>query len=157
MKNRQRVPTIITERSKTRQEFREDANINVIVKKWNEQGVLPVLKQRIPQFGDFSSGSDFHEAMNKVMDAQQAFGRMPAKVRSFCENDAGKFLDFVSDPNNAEKLNEFGILEAAFYNWIPEEQEEFLNNVKKIVDKQEQDAKLERSARKPANDRDQTS
>ncbi len=64
------------------------------------EGNVPVPTER-SLYGDFSSGLDFHTALNRVREAEQAFAAVPAHIRSHVQNDPGEFLDMVFDPEDS--------------------------------------------------------
>ena len=95
------------------QSFKDDADINVILERFNVTGELPAAA-REPQYGDFlDSPVDYKSAMDVVMCAQSAFNALPARLRSRFENDAAKFVDFVSDDKNRNEAIELGLLDSA--------------------------------------------
>lgn len=106
---RRRVKTIITGKSRTEQAHRGECNINQIMKKCRKTGLLPNRGE--PGFyGDFSEVGDFQESQNKVILAQERFMTLPAEIRKKFDNDPGKLLDFMADPENIEKAIELGII-----------------------------------------------
>ena len=78
------------------QNFRDECDINTIVKRFGITGQLPE-NVRMPTYGDFLQVNDFHSAMNAVAAAGEAFDAMPADVRARFNNDPGAFVDFCSD------------------------------------------------------------
>lgn len=90
------------------QSEKEDADINTIVKRFGLTGQLP-SNVRVPSFQDFQEPLDFHQAMNLVVEAQEAFMTMPADIRSRFRNDPGTFMDFVLDPANREESEKLGL------------------------------------------------
>ena len=97
------------EASLAQQQFREDADINVIVKRFNLTGELPAGLS-VPQYGDFSQVTDYHSAMNLVRAADAAFMELPAHIRARFNHDAGAFVDFVSDDRNRAEAEALGIV-----------------------------------------------
>lgn len=89
----------------------ENCDINVIVDRFEKTGILPSMTST-PVYGDFSTVVSFQDAQNAVIAAQSAFMSLPAKIRKEFDNDPAKFLDFVDDPANADKLVEMGLREA---------------------------------------------
>lgn len=94
----------------TKQAFQEECDINVIVRRFGLTGQLPV-GVRMPQFGDFSEVTDFHEALNAVRVAEESFLAMPAEVRARFGNDPGQFVDFVADDRNRDEAVKLGLVE----------------------------------------------
>lgn len=96
--------------SMTRQSEKDSCDINVIMRKYQKTGVLPV-KDREAFFADVSQMGDYQEAIERVRMADEAFMAMPAKLRKKFENDPAVFLDFCSNPDNRDELVELGLIE----------------------------------------------
>lgn len=96
------------EPSKTIQSGKDDADINVIVRRFNVTGQLPP-PGRIPQYGDYTGVTDFHTAMNVVRQAEEAFLSLPAVVRLRFGNDPQQFLEFCQDSKNNDELRKMGL------------------------------------------------
>ena len=97
------------EPSMAQQQFKEESDINEIVRKFGVTGELP-SNIRAPQYGDFSGIFDYHSAMNAVVAAQESFEAMPAEVRARFNNDPAAFVDFCSDDANREEAKKLGLL-----------------------------------------------
>lgn len=93
----------------TQQQFAEDADINVIVRRFGLTGQLPENLQ-LPRSGDFESVIDFHSAMNVVRQAQEEFMRVPADTRAYFGNDPGRMLAFVYDDRNRDEAIRLGLV-----------------------------------------------
>lgn len=95
--------------SLTKQEFKEDADINVIVRRFNVTGQLP---QGVvaPVFQDFEGVFDFQSAMNVIAGAESAFMSMPAEVRYRFHNDPHEFVAFCSDESNRAEAERLGLV-----------------------------------------------
>ena len=106
---------------KTVQADAASLDINNIVKRWEEQGAMPPVDPRVPNYGNFASGADFHRVMNTVAMATQDFSALPAEVRDFCKNDLGNFLDNLGDPDKLADMVSAGLLEEH----IPEDEKPF--------------------------------
>lgn len=98
------------EKSLTMQEFANDADINVIMKRFGAYRELPLVAKAPPEYGDFSRVFDFHTAMNEMVKVQDAFEQLPAEIRDKFKNDPGEMWNFVNDPANLDKAKEFGLL-----------------------------------------------
>lgn len=95
--------------SRTRQEFAKDSDINHIMQKYRNNGTLPQLIKRNPQFGDFSNVPDYQEALNTVQRAHEQFEGLSAETRDRFRNSPQAFLEFASDPRNAKELVRLGL------------------------------------------------
>lgn len=94
--------------SKTIQSAKDDADINVIVRRFGVTGQMP-QQMRLPSYGDYTGVGDFQSAMNVVRAAEEQFMMLPAAVRSRFGNNPQAFLDFVSDPDNFGELRKMGL------------------------------------------------
>lgn len=97
------------EESLTKQEFKDECDINTILRRFNVTGQLPV-GVRMPTYGDFSEVTDFHDAVNAIALAREAFSQMSAEVRRRFNNDPGEFVDFTSDPANLPEARKLGLV-----------------------------------------------
>lgn len=95
--------------SMTKQSFAEEADINVIVKRFGLLGQIPE-GVRAPQYGDFTAVTDYKSALEAVRLAAESFMEMPAEVRSRFGNDPAQFVDFCSDAKNAAELKQLGLV-----------------------------------------------
>ena len=95
--------------SRTKQSERREADINFIVNRYQETGVMAHFQKYSGEYGEFDS-TDFHQAMNMVASAKSMFESLPSSVRNMHQNDPAKFMDWIHDENNAEKAREMGLL-----------------------------------------------
>nr|WAE43869.1 MAG: internal scaffolding protein [Microviridae sp.] len=105
-----RVQIFFNEPSRTHQSFKDECNINNIVRKYKKTGVLTHVTSAVAQQGDFCDVPTFHEAMNIVASAQQHFDQLPSLVRKRFSNDPAQFLDFVGDASNLDEMRSLGLL-----------------------------------------------
>lgn len=63
---------------RTRQEFRDEANINNIVARFYP---FAPPQARIPQFGEQDMSLDLHSAVLSIQAAREAYAEVPAKLR----------------------------------------------------------------------------
>jgi len=100
-------------KGRTKQSFKKECDINVIVKRAAETGVVTHLNKGLAQFGDFVSAPvDFQAAMDVVVRSEQLFMSLPSKVRDEFRNSPKLFLDFAQDPKNFDKMVEMGLAKA---------------------------------------------
>lgn len=96
--------------TKTQQQFEEECNINSIVKRYRETGVITHLSQENPLYGDFGDVPDYQSALAIVMDAETKFEALPAFLRKRFDNDPSQMLEFVQDESNYEEAVKLGLL-----------------------------------------------
>lgn len=100
--------------SRTRQEFADECDINVLMSKYEATGVVSHVNQREPFYLDVGDGVlPLQEALDTVRAAEAAFMSLPAKARAEFDNDAVRFVAFAQDPANVEKMREWGLAKAA--------------------------------------------
>lgn len=95
--------------SLTQQEFKDECDINKLMARYVQTGVLPE-GIGVGVYGDFSQGVDFQEAQQLIKRAEAQFMAMPANVRDRFANSPAAFLDFVSDEKNLDEAYKLGLL-----------------------------------------------
>lgn len=101
--------------SLTRQEFADECDINNIMKQYEKHLADPMRSVREPMYIDFTELPDtLMGTMAMLHQATAAFMTLPADVRREFDNDATRFMDFMSDPalveENKEALRDYGLL-----------------------------------------------
>jgi len=90
----------------------EDCDINNIISRYQRAAVpLPPLDPSRVRYGDFTDVTNFQDAQIRILEAQEMFDALPAKLRARFENDPAMFLDFVDDPNNMDEMVKLGLVE----------------------------------------------
>lgn len=95
--------------SLTKQEFKDECDINKIMAQYQRTGLVSHVARYQGDYSDVADAVDYQTALNIMKEAQDMFMTVPSSVRSQFDNDPGKFLEFVQDPNNAEKMYEMGL------------------------------------------------
>lgn len=90
------------------QQFKDECDINMIVERFGVTGQLPG-NMRMPIQEEFVETMTYHEALNKLIEADVEFMKLPAKIRAEFQNDAGKFVEFASDEANVAQMREWGM------------------------------------------------
>lgn len=93
---------------KAQQQFKGDADINTIMKKFQKTGAIDHVSQYQPAYG-LATAADLHTMMNIVANAQSMFEALPSSLRTRFENKPDKFLEFVQNPDNAAEAAELGL------------------------------------------------
>ena len=89
---------------------KDSCDINRIIDKYQQTGVLSHVNSRIPLEGDFTEVSDFRSCLEILERAQDSFDDLPADVRNRFANDPAKFLDFVYDESNRDEAVNLGLI-----------------------------------------------
>ena len=97
-------------RSLTQQAFVDDCDVNLIMKRYEQTGLLNHVAKYEGHYGDFTGPTDYHTAMNMVIAAREMFETLPSGLRKQFANDAGAFLQWANDPENEAQMRELGLL-----------------------------------------------
>lgn len=100
------------EPSLAQQHFKDECDINNILRQFNITGLLPESPLS-PRYGDFTGIGDYHTALNRVIAAQEEFEALPAQIRARFENDPAKLIEFLEDDNNRPEAESLGLVEKA--------------------------------------------
>lgn len=109
---RVRVKFDFVQPSRTQQHFKDECDIDRILKKYSATGFLvdPLAPRRDPLFGDFSESMSFMEAQNRIARVREAFDSLPSQIRDRFANDPYKLLAWCEDPANEEEAIKLGLL-----------------------------------------------
>lgn len=96
--------------SLTQQHFKDETDINNILRQFNVTGMLPehILS---PRYGDFSGISDYKTALDRVMDAHEEFMGLPAHLRAQFDNDPENLIAFLNDESNRSEAEKLGLVQ----------------------------------------------
>lgn len=92
----------------TQQSFKDQQDINRIVKQYAKTGVA-VQTTRKPMAEDFVGITDYHSAMNAIRAGDEAFEALPSNIRERFNNDPAEFVDFCLDEANNEEAAKLGL------------------------------------------------
>lgn len=95
---------------RTKQSFKEQCDINCIVERYKQSGLVSHVNSKQGTYADVSSVPDYQTALNTVNVARDAFNSLPATVRARFNNDPGMLLDFLSKPENIDEGVRLGLL-----------------------------------------------
>lgn len=94
--------------TRAQQHFRDECDINTLVKQFARTGVPPAPSA--PPMAIFEEAFDFQTAMQAVVDARVAFDALPSDLRYRFHNDPGAFLAFVHDDANRDEALKLGLI-----------------------------------------------
>lgn len=112
---RKRVQTVNEEESRTVQGQRDEADIRKIIQRYQRDGVLINMAQVDLAFRDVTEFEDFSDLMRQTKEAEQAFMRLPSKVREVFNHSVVRWLDAAHDGLSEVqrgRLTELGVLDA---------------------------------------------
>ena len=95
--------------SLTQQHFKDECDINNILRQFNVTGLLPE-NTLSPRYGDFTGISDYHSALNQVIAAEDEFMRLPANIRARFNNDPAQLIDFLEKSDNKDEAIKLGLV-----------------------------------------------
>lgn len=103
------------EPSLTQQQFKDDCEIESLLKAHNLGQVMGILNNhgQQPLYADVSDIPNFHDAQNHVARASEYFEGLPSDVRSRFNNSLSEFLTTLNDPGARDALTELGVLKAS--------------------------------------------
>lgn len=104
-----RVKTTFSTKGRTKQSFKDETDINHIIRRFTRTGVLDFTNKNEARYGD-TTGVEYQQAVNMVAAAKSLFNELPAELRARFENEPAKFLDFVQDERNRDEARELGLL-----------------------------------------------
>ena len=93
----------------TKQSFKDDCDINVIMDRYARTGVLPQSATPPKALDLVGLPAPYKEAMDYIISANTAFAEMPAKIRAQFDNDPARFVEFCSNPDNRNAIIEMGL------------------------------------------------
>lgn len=102
--------TINNEPSLTQQSDIADSEINIIGPKYIKTGIATVTSRKA-LFGDFTQAPTFADAQQMILAAEDAFEALPAKVRERFDNQTGKLVEFLLDPDNKDQAIKLGLID----------------------------------------------
>lgn len=104
--------TYNTGRSKTRQEFTKECDINRIVNTFKTTGHLPFNgKESLGIYADVSELPDFKSSLDFIIYAKDSFNKLDVNVRERFHNSPAELMDFLKNPENDEEGRKLGLIQ----------------------------------------------
>lgn len=98
------------EPSMAQQHFKDECDVNNILRKYESTGLITHVANGTPSYGDFSSVLEFQQAQNILIEAQDVFDALPASLRKRFDNDPAVMLEFIENPDNREEAEKLGLV-----------------------------------------------
>lgn len=105
------VETVNKDPSLTIQSFKDECDINNIVARHAQTGEYTHLSNKLGQYADLTSITSYHDMVNQVHYANEAFETLPPKMRLRFKNDPGELLAFLQDRKNLNEAIELGLVD----------------------------------------------
>lgn len=115
VRRKPRVQTVNTMPSKTVQSDVLRTEIRHILARYKQVGIIDHMASVDLQFRDVTEFTDYADLARQTKEAEQAFMRLPSKVREVFGHDMMNWLDAAHDPEKFEallpKLEKLGVVE----------------------------------------------
>ncbi len=112
LKNRSKNGISFKGPGRTRQDQKDSCDLNLMMRKYLKQGVLPRLNTKTPVYDDFSTALSYHESLDRIKRADILFAALPAQLRASCENDPAQLIAYVEGGEHIDELVDLGVMEA---------------------------------------------
>jgi len=93
---------------RTLQSHAEDADINVLVRRFGVTGTVNISK-RVPSYADYPEDFNFRDSLETIMQGEEAFAQVPAEIRARFHHNAAAFVEFCSKEENLPELRRLGL------------------------------------------------
>lgn len=97
------------EQTLTEQHHLNQCSMKKIMERYQRSGIIDHLNQYQGTYADFSNTPEYQEAQNIIAAANSMFETVPAQIRDKFDNDPGKFVDFMQNNQNIDKIEEMGL------------------------------------------------
>lgn len=101
--------TVCLEPTRTQQQFKEECDINFLMKRFGVTGEIPQNIRAVIN-DDFAEVFDFQTAMNTIRKGEEAFMQMPSGVRARFQNNPSVFVQWLSDEDNRPAAEKLGLV-----------------------------------------------
>lgn len=108
---RNRVTVSFDAPDRAKQAFADECDINNIVRRFEETGLVEHVNGRPPRYEDLVNVTNYYDAMLEIRAAEEAFMDLPARIREQYDNDPGKLIEALHDPAEHDRLVELGVFE----------------------------------------------
>lgn len=109
--------------SMTRQEFKDEANVNNLLKRYALTGSFydPLVKPKATLlFGDFTSCGDYQHACDVMIRMNDYFDSLPLEIRKRFNYEPSALLEFLENPENRGEAEKLGLIAKAAKAATPE-------------------------------------
>lgn len=105
-----KVTTTFEKPSKTDQSWKEDCDVNNIIRKFLKTGTITHVNNKKSAYADVSEIPDLLEAVLQIKDAQDIFDGLPSDIRKRFNNSPLDMVDFLQNEKNRDEAIELGLI-----------------------------------------------
>lgn len=99
-----------TEPTLAQQHFKDECDVNNIMKKYANTGLLPEVAGSF--YDEAPDVTDYQSLQNYLLDAEDKFMSLPSLIRKRFDNDPGLLINFLNDDNNLDEAIQLGLVKA---------------------------------------------
>ena len=97
--------------SKTQQQFKEECDVNNILRNYVSTGVLTHVNEREPIYGDFTEvPKDYGEMINLIHESEEKFASLPSDIRKRFDENPANMINFLQDEKNMDEAIKLGLV-----------------------------------------------
>lgn len=89
--------------SLTKQYFKDECDINNVIKRFTETGQIPVQNNLDPQYGD-APDFDLKTALDLVKNAHREFDELSPQNKQLFDNDSQNYLNFLQEYSESPEI-----------------------------------------------------
>lgn len=105
-----RVQIVTGEDTVVQQQFKKEADINELVRRFGLLGKVPEPVMDPAYYGDVADIPDLRTALDRIRDAEARFAALPSRVRARFHNQPAELFDFLNDASNRAEGVKLGLL-----------------------------------------------
>jgi len=106
-----RVQTLNALPSRTQMQYKDQVNVNNIMKKFKKTGSITHLRNaKEGVYADLTQITDYAESLMQIKKADEAFLSIPSEIRNKFQNNPANLISYLKDPKNTEEAIKHGLL-----------------------------------------------
>lgn len=103
-------PTLSTGPGRTKQSFKDEANINNIVAKYLKTGLMDSVNKNPQRYADVSALTGYQDSLNIVRQGKELFDGLPANIKKRFQNNPAELIAFLDDDTNKDEAVKLGLV-----------------------------------------------
>lgn len=104
-----KVTTLNEEKTRTQQQFKDQCDVNNIMKKYRLTGEVTHVNKKQGLYTDLSDSPSYQTALDIIIQAERTFSELPSDVRKKFNNDPQEMISFLDDSKNNEEAIKLGL------------------------------------------------